>query len=246
MTGDAADPASAPVVTFGDVGSTNDEAMARLRANGAPVWVTAERQLAGRGRRGRSWVSEPGNLYASFAFQPAWSEAAFGLLPLAAAVALADAANSLGVDARVKWPNDVLVDGRKVCGILIESEWVGPERRAVVGYGVNVTHHPSDVPATHLAEYRPDINVAQVRDALLPACAEVLRTLGGDGGVAAVRQRWLDRAAGVGEPIQVRLEREIRSGIFEGLDEGGRLILRQPGGTAEHIHAGDVFLRAAS
>ncbi|UOM34216.1 biotin--[acetyl-CoA-carboxylase] ligase [Acuticoccus sp. I52.16.1] len=220
--------------------------MARLRATGAPVWVTAERQLAGRGRRGRPWVSEPGNLYASFAFQPTWTEAAFGLLPLAAAVALADAVGSLGVGARVKWPNDVLVGGLKVCGILIESEWVGAERRAVVGYGVNVAHHPADAPATHLAEHEPSVDVAAVRGALLPAFADVARVLGTADGVATVRRRWLDKAAGVGGPIDVRLESETRSGIFEGLDDGGRLILRRPDNTTDRIYAGDVFIRTAS
>ncbi|WP_226581733.1 biotin--[acetyl-CoA-carboxylase] ligase [Acuticoccus sediminis] len=241
-----ADPQSAPIVHLGDVGSTNDEAMARLRATASPLWVIADRQVAGRGRRGRPWVSEPGNLYASFAFSPTWSETAFGLLPLAAAVALADAVDSLGVSARVKWPNDVLVNGLKVSGILIESEWVGTVRRVVVGFGVNVTHHPTAAPSAHLAEFQPNIDVAMMQGALLPAFADVLEALGRPDGVESVRQRWLDRAAGIGQPIDVRLEAETRSGVFEGLDADGHLILRHADDTSERIAAGDVFLRAAS
>lgn len=238
--------ATAPVIALTEVGSTNDEAMARLRQGGAPVWVVAERQLAGRGRRARPWVSERGNLYASVAFPSGLNGAAFGMLPLAAAVALADAIALLGVETHLKWPNDVLVDGRKVSGILIETEMAGTDRRVVVGYGVNVAQHPQDLPATHLAAHRDGLTPSAVLDTLAPAFAQTLRALEAPDGVATVRQRWLDRAAGIGGPIEVRLERQTLSGAFEGLDAEGRLVLRAPDGGQQHIVAGDVFLRAAS
>ncbi|WP_083660267.1 biotin--[acetyl-CoA-carboxylase] ligase [Acuticoccus yangtzensis] len=245
LTPGRADPASATLILAGDVGSTNDDAMAHLRATGASVWVAAERQLAGRGRRGRPWVSERGNLYASFAFAPTWSNEAFGILPLAAAVALADAIAKLGITATLKWPNDVLVTGLKVSGILIESEWAGTERRVVVGYGVNVAHHPETMPATHLKAHRPDLSVDIVRSALIGEAAATFNALGHGDGVATIRARWLDRAAGIGGPIDVRLDDETRSGVFEGLDETGRLMLRRPDNRLERISAGDVFLKAA-
>lgn len=246
LTGPRAGLGSATVLELGDVGSTNDEAMARLRGSGAPVWVVAERQLAGRGRRARPWVSERGNLYASVAFPSSLTAAAAGMLPLAAAVALADAIAVLGVETHLKWPNDVLVDGRKVSGILIETEMAGTDRRTVVGYGVNVAHHPEEMHATHLAAHRADLSPKTVLAALAPAFATTLDQLGAPDGVATIRRRWLDRAAGIGGPIEVRLERETRSGRFEGLDADGRLILRCADGSEEHIVAGDVFLRAAS
>ena len=144
----AAVPAS--IIRLDDVGSTNDEAMARLREGGTPLWVTAARQLSGRGRRGRLWVSEPGNLYASFAFNCALPVSRFGFLPLAAAVALAEAIEAaFAIPTALKWPNDVLVDGRKAAGILIETELSGrsgADRRVVMGFGVNVAHHPETAP----------------------------------------------------------------------------------------------------
>lgn len=179
------DPDRAELVALGDVGSTNDEALERLRANGRPLWVTAERQLAGRGRRRRTWVSEPGNLYASWAWQseyaPFPSDAhsrqtnVMGMLPLAAAVALADALAELGLAPQLKWPNDVLIAGEKVAGILIETSVEaqragGPGvRRTVIGFGVNIVHHPTDSPATALSHHRPDLDRESVFQALRPS-----------------------------------------------------------------------------
>ncbi|WP_420392897.1 biotin--[acetyl-CoA-carboxylase] ligase [Acuticoccus sp.] len=236
--------ASAPIIRLAEVGSTNDEAMVRLRASEVPLWVVAERQFAGRGRRARPWTSEPGNLYASYAFPHVFAPASFALLPLAAAVALADALEVVGARPSLKWPNDVRLAGAKVAGILIEAEQEGPQRRAVVGFGVNIMSHPPGLPATHLAAHLPAATPDDVFGPLRDAFGAVLNTLG-VGGTGAIRARWLARADGVGEPIAVRLERETREGMFEGLDEAGRLILRRKDGVAETIAAGDVFVRGA-
>lgn len=235
---------AATIVRLGDVGSTNDEAMTRLRAGSPPLWVVAERQLFGRGRRGRAWVSEAGNLYASHAFTSDLPPEAFGLLPLAVANALADAVEGAAqVKARLKWPNDVLVAGRKVSGILIETESAGSVRRVVVGCGVNIAHHPEDLAATHLQAVAPDVTADDVFDALVLALPTALRRLGEADGVTATRARWLERGVGVGGPVTVRFENEAREGEFVGLDAAGRLMLKDAAGALSLVAAGDVFIR---
>jgi BirA family biotin operon repressor/biotin-[acetyl-CoA-carboxylase] ligase len=234
----------AAVVRLGDVGSTNDEAMVRLRAGEGPLWVVAERQLEGRGRRGRTWVSEAGNLYASYGSLTDLPAETIGLLPLAVAAALADALEAAaGVATALKWPNDVLVGGRKVSGILIETEVSGRTRRVVVGCGVNIAHHPEGLPAMHLHEIAPGLLPDAVFDALRPALATALARLAGPDGIAATRTRWLARAVGIGGPVVVRLDREAREGEFVGLDPAGRLILRDAAGALSTFAAGDVFIR---
>jgi BirA family biotin operon repressor/biotin-[acetyl-CoA-carboxylase] ligase len=242
-----AGPDAARVVRLPVVGSTNDEAMARLRETGSPVWVVADRQTGGRGRRGRPWSSEPGNLYASLAFPIAMPADAFAFLPLAAAVALADAIRSAtGSSPSLKWPNDVLIDGGKVAGILIESESGGAAatRRAVAGFGVNVAHAPQDLRATHLAAHRPDVTANELFSHLAPAVALVLAELAAPGGVAALRARWRAAAVGIGAPVTVRFEDRMKDGLFVDLDEAGRLMLEENDGTVTRITAGDVFVRA--
>jgi len=238
---------AAAIVRLGAVGSTNDEAMARLRSAGAPVWVVAERQTGGRGRRGRPWVSEPGNLYASFAFPVVMPADAFAFLPLAAAVALRDAiAAATGLAPALKWPNDALIGGRKVAGILVESEAGGSTgaRRAVIGFGVNVAHAPGDVAAARLLDHRPDATAGALFEALRPALAAVLARLGAPGGVPALAARWREAAIGIGAPVTVRFDAAVREGIFMDLDDSGRLMLQESDGTVTPVTAGDVFLRA--
>lgn len=239
--------AAAPVVRLAEVGSTNDAAMERLRAGGGPVWVVAGRQTGGRGRRGRAWVSEPGNLYASFAFPVTMPADAFAFLPLAAAVALREAiAGATGLAADLKWPNDLLLGARKVAGILVESEAGGTtgERRAVVGFGVNVAHAPDGIEATHLAAAAPGASADGLLSALRPALGDVLATLAAPGGLAVLRARWRAAAVGIGAPVTVRFEKSTREGLFLDLDDAGRLMLQEAGGTVTAITAGDVFVRA--
>jgi len=235
----------ARVVRLGAVGSTNDEAMARLRAEGTSLWVVADRQTAGRGRRGRPWVSEPGNLYASCAFCPSMPAERRAFLPLAAAVALADAIRgATGCRPALKWPNDVLLEGRKVAGILIETETSASGTRAVAGFGVNLANAPADGAATRLAVHAPGAEAGTLFDALRTAFGAVLSRLSAPDGLAALRDEWLSAAAGIGAPVVVRLEDGIREGRFLDLDADGRLMLQEPGGTVARIAAGDVFIQA--
>jgi BirA family biotin operon repressor/biotin-[acetyl-CoA-carboxylase] ligase len=223
--------------------SSNDEAK-RLARDGAAhltvVW--AREQDAGHGRRGRAWVSPAGNLAVSFILRPDCAAAVAAQLGFVAAVALGEA---LGLPAlRNKWPNDLLVDGRKLSGILLESE-TGPAGTLswiVVGIGVNILDHPreTEMPATSLhAAGCHDVDATALLVRLAPALLRWYEIWRRDG-FAPVRAAWLDRAAGLGEAIAVRLPNETLAGIFAGLDDDGALILQSATG-ARRIAAGEIF-----
>jgi BirA family biotin operon repressor/biotin-[acetyl-CoA-carboxylase] ligase len=240
------------------LGSTNAEALklARQGERGA-LWVVAGRQTAGRGRRGRAWISEPGNLCASLLLDAPptaehWPQLSF-VAALAIHDALLDVAAGLKPRLAIKWPNDVLIDGAKVAGILIEGqsgqgEGIGDEGAVVIGIGVNCASHPPDTdhPATDLAAagaaVSPDILFAALSAKMLGriaqwSCGE---------GFSTIRADWLARAVGVGETVLVRLADRELTGRFEALDAAGGLVLRLPGGGATTIAAGDVFVLSQS
>ena len=221
------------------IGSTNAEALAHGRAGErGPLWVTARAQTAGRGRRGRTWVSEPGNLFATLLLtDPAPPERA-AQLSFVAALATHDAitalAPALAPRMAFKWPNDVLLDSQKLAGILIEAE--GTPLIAAIGIGVNCRHHPdgTDYPATDLAGA---VAAQALFEALTDAMVHRLREW--QAGFASIRAAWLDRALG-GE-LRARLGSREITGRFETLDDAGRLVLRLPDGGRETIAAGEVF-----
>ncbi|WP_170132214.1 biotin--[acetyl-CoA-carboxylase] ligase [Hoeflea marina] len=239
-------------LALGDVDSTNTECMQRARAGDAgDLWITADRQLGGRGRRGRQWISEPGNLYSSLLLVDPAPVAALASLPLAVAVAVHEAIRrSLPTDSvepRLKWPNDVRVDGRKIAGILIESEQLANGRRAVViGCGINVAHRPEAglYPATCLKELGARCSPQELFARLYVTMTEALALWDRGRGIAAIRAGWLERAEGVGSAITVRLPDRDLHGLFDGIDAEGRLILLAPDGQKQCIAAGDVFFPA--
>lgn len=246
-------PAGYRAIFLDEVGSTNAFALERA-AFGEPsgLWVVAARQTAGRGRRGRVWTSEPGNLYATLLLGDGLPDAArFGELPLVVALAVHDAVLAalpppLRRALAIKWPNDILFGGAKLCGILIEGSASGIRRAVAVGIGVNCAHHPDTAlyPATDLAA--AGVRVAPQEMFALLAQSMAVRLAAWKGGpFAPLRAAWLDRACGLGEPIAVRLHGETREGVFDGLDDAGRLLLRR-GGRIEAISAGDVFFPAAA
>jgi BirA family transcriptional regulator, biotin operon repressor / biotin---[acetyl-CoA-carboxylase] ligase len=243
----------ARLVSLGDVGSTNAEAFARARAGErGPLWITARRQTAGRGRRGRAWVSEPGNLYASLLLTDPAPPQRAAELSLVAALAVHDAlserAGVLGPRLTLKWPNDVLCDGAKLAGILVEGEALpGGPLAVVIGIGVNCAHHPAATayPATNLAAAGVLVAPESLAQALIAAMARRLGEWDAGKNFAAIRAAWLKRAAGLGAPARVRLpDREIE-GVAETLDETGRLVLRLADGSRERIAAGEMFPLAA-
>lgn len=226
------------------VGSTNSEALALARAGEpGPLWITARRQTAGRGRRGRVWISELGNLYASLLLtQPGPRERAAELSFVAAlAVHQAVAAVAPAITGRLalKWPNDVLVDGSKVSGLLIEGEG----HAVVVGIGVNCAHHPEDAifPASDLLAAGARVSVDDLFEALSATMIQRLAQWDRGKGFDAIRADWLARAAGVGAPVRVSLPDGEHAGRFETIDRAGRLVLRLANGASETVAAGDVF-----
>lgn len=240
-------PAGYAAVHLDAVGSTNAEAFERARQGAVSgLWVVSRRQTSGRGRRGRLWTSEPGNLYSSLMLRDPIEEARLGELPLVVALAVHDAvAAALPPFARpelaIKWPNDILYAGAKLCGILIEATTTPEGRVVVAGIGINCAHHP-DVTlysATDLAAAGYPTEPQAMFALLAAAMARRLAEWRTDG-FATLREAWLGRARGIGEAITVRLPTREITGIFVGLDGEGRLLLRHDGGL-EPISAGDVF-----
>jgi len=246
-----AEPALPPgvrLLRYDTIGSTNEEAK-RLAREGAPegTWVWGLEQTAGRGRRGRFWASPPGNLYVSLVLRPACSAAQAAQLGFVAALALGEALARMlpaGAELRYKWPNDVLIGGRKIAGILLESE-MGPGERlsfVVLGAGVNLASSPpeAEFPATSLAEEGVS-GVAPGR--LLGAFATAFvgwAQRWRNEGFAPLRGAWLARAVAVGAAVRVRLDHAAFEGRFLDLDEDGALMLDTPQGR-RRITAGDVF-----
>jgi BirA family biotin operon repressor/biotin-[acetyl-CoA-carboxylase] ligase len=241
-------PAGYRLLHFPSIGSTNDEAKSLARAGAAEgTLVWADEQTAGRGRRGRVWLSPPGNLYFSLIQRPGGAPSRAAQLGFVAALGLGEALNALAgpsLQLRYKWPNDLLVGGKKLAGILLESETSAGDSVdfVVIGAGTNLSYKPSDseFPATSLAaegfaEITPPL--------LLEAFARHFDRWAGrwrSAGFAPVRAAWLARASGVGEAIRVRLERATLDGRFLDLDDDGALLLDAAEGR-RRIAAGEVF-----
>jgi BirA family biotin operon repressor/biotin-[acetyl-CoA-carboxylase] ligase len=232
---------------FDEIDSTNEEAR-RLASAGArgPVWISAGCQTAGRGRRGRVWESPTGNLAATLLIAPGKPASECAQLSFVAAVAACDAAASFAsAEFRVKWPNDVLANGKKVAGILLESVSGEAGRPAwlAIGIGVNLAHFPpeTEFPATSLAALGAP--APSPRDALTQLAAHFAKwyDVWLAQGFAPIHDAWLARAAGLGGRIRARLSHEETSGVFEGIDQTGALILREGHGRMRLISAGEVF-----
>ncbi|WP_040671509.1 biotin--[acetyl-CoA-carboxylase] ligase [Rhodobacter ferrooxidans] len=234
------------------VDSTSAQA-ARLAAAGltSPAWVLAGEQTAGKGRRGRPWASPRGNFYASLVMQPAEPPEQVALRSFAAALALREALVGLTGLPQVfalKWPNDVLLNGGKLAGILLESTGAnGRLGNLVIGIGVNLTTAPDPAevepgavtPVSLLAETGLRITPEAFLDALAPAYARweaVFTTYG----FAPLRDEWLRHAARLGQTIRARTGTQTRTGIFETVDATGALVLTTPEGRVA-IPAAEVF-----
>lgn len=234
-------PSGIGLVRLEQVDSTNDEARRRAEAGGAehgPLWITAERQTAGRGRRGRTWQTLDGNLAATLLLRPKASPPA--QLSFAAALAVADMVSAYAPQAAVtvKWPNDVLLEGKKLAGILLEAGagWLA------VGVGINLANFPdgTEFPATSVAAQGVTPPRPEAALALLAARFAHWQAVWEAHGFEPLRRAWLARAGGLGAAIRARLPHEEAHGAFEGIDGTGALLLRQPEGLRA-ITAGEVF-----
>jgi BirA family biotin operon repressor/biotin-[acetyl-CoA-carboxylase] ligase len=241
-----------PIVAFDEIDSTNAEAARRGEAGDlGPMWITAARQNAGRGRRGRSWETGQGNLAASYFFTTDRSPGDIAQHSFVAALAVADMVGCYvpASAVSVKWPNDVLIAGRKTAGILIESSSrPGGDLWVAVGVGVNLARAPADpaYPATAVCQHMtsPPPSPLEALQALAEAF-ERWRSLWRRAGFPAIAEAWTRRAHGLGETCTARLPNETVEGVAEGLDEDGALRLRVAAGRVRRITAGDVFFGGA-
>lgn len=247
--------------SFETIDSTNAVALDRVR-DGDPgrLWLVSKKQEAGRGRRGREWQTAEGNLAATLLLVPDCPLSRAATLGFVAGLALADALDAvvpsvrhaIGVDGatgstggrfELKWPNDVLADGAKLSGILLESVMLDAGRCAVaIGIGVNVVAHPTDTPyrSTSLQALGSRCNAELLFHALSDAWVDNERVWANGNGIADIRRRWLDRAAGLGGEVAVNVDGQVAKGVFETIDDEGRFVIRQRNGSTVVIAAGDV------
>ena len=226
--------------------------MRRARAGDAgDLWIVAEQQTSGRGRQGRAWVSPAGNLAASLLLIDPSEPACAPQLGFVAGVALASAVSSLMAGRaapRLKWPNDLVADGAKLSGLLLEGAFLPDGRFAcVIGFGVNVMAHPPGLPyaATSLRALGCDVTARDLLDRLRGEMALWRQRWRSGANFDSVREAWLSHAAGLGQRIRVRTGAGELDGTFRTLDASGHLILDTTAGP-ETIAAGDVFLATSS
>lgn len=228
--------------------STNAEAMRRAQAGEqGPLWIMALAQTDGRGRSGRIWSSEGGNLHASLLVTLAAPQPKAYQLALVAGIAVIDALTAalhpVPPGLQLKWPNDILIDGGKAGGILVESSTSAGRLAAVIGIGLNVAASPVglDRPATHLSAHADCPPPRLLLPIIADAVATWLATWDEGRGFAAVREAWLNRAHPIGERLSINTGAERVSGAFLGLDSDGALLL-DGNGEPRRFTYGDVSL----
>ncbi|MGJ5093789.1 biotin--[acetyl-CoA-carboxylase] ligase [Bradyrhizobium oligotrophicum] len=241
------------LVAFDQAGSTNVEALKSAREGGkAPCWFVTSEQTAGRGRRQRPWIAPRGNLASSVLEVLNVAPAVAATLGFAAGLAIEAALRQVSLEAArlsgahasfaLKWPNDVLADGRKIVGMLLEAEQVAGGLAVVAGIGTNVVAAPPDTPtpAVSLADLGIQVTAEDLFAALSDAWVEYFGIWNEGRGFGEIRRLWLERAAGLGQPVAIRSGHAIIEGIFDTIDEQGCMLVRTAEGRLEPITAGDV------
>lgn len=223
--------------TVPETGSTNDD-VAALARDGAPegLWLRAEQQAGGRGRQGRTWLSPPGNCYASTLVRLRAGDPPAPTLALLAAVALHETVSLFAEGVRIKWPNDLTANGAKLAGILLERQG----NAVIAGFGVNLMHHP-ELPGRAVTSLKALTGTAPDAAVFADTLAEIFArwlTRWRHEGHAAILAAWRSAA----HPIGTALSTSEGEGLFDGLDEDGALRLWTADGSVHTIHAGDVFL----
>src|SRR3954454_6177124 len=250
------------LAAFDSIGSTHAEALSRARdREQGPIWLVTTEQTAGRGRRHRPWIAPRGNLASSILEVMEISPAIAATLGFAAGLALEAALRKVSLEAplrsagsdemnfALKWPNDVLAGNKKLAGILLEAEATADNRLAVVvGVGTNVVAAPegTPIPATSLKALDVDISAEALFAALSEAWVEYRQIWDEGRGFADIRQKWLQRAAGLGQPVSIQSGGSTVSGSFDTIDETGCMIVRASDGRRIPISAGDVYFGAAA
>jgi BirA family biotin operon repressor/biotin-[acetyl-CoA-carboxylase] ligase len=250
------------LASFDSVGSTNAEAMARARdGEYGPMWFVTSEQTAGRGRRNRPWIAPRGNLASTILEVIDVAPAVAATLGFAAGLAIETALQKVSIEASLrsagsdemkfslKWPNDVLAGRKKLVGIGLEAEGVAEDRLAiVVGIGTNVVAAPegTPTPATSLAAIGVHVGAEDLFAELSDAWAGYRGIWDNGRGFGEIRRLWLERAAGLGQPVAVQAGATTVEGIFDTIDEQGCLIVRKADGHRVPISAGDVYFGSAA
>ena len=232
-----------------EIDSANAEAARIAGGLSGPEWILALRQSAARGRRGRPWIHAEGAFAATLAIPTAESPRTLGLRSFVASLALHDVLAGIAGGAatvEVKWPNDVLLNGGKVAGILLESA-SGPDAHLAIGFGVNLSQAPEAGqvepgavrPVCVLSQTGADLSPEAFLDLLAPAYARREAQFAA-AGFAAIRADWLERAARIGETVRARTPLEEFAGAFETVDEAGCIVLSS-GRKRVAIPAAEIF-----
>jgi BirA family biotin operon repressor/biotin-[acetyl-CoA-carboxylase] ligase len=248
------------VVAFDQVGSTNVEAMARARdGDRGSIWCVTVEQTAGRGRRQRAWVSPRGNLPCSVLEVLDVAPTIAATLGFAAGLATEAALRKVSLEAalragpesfkyELKWPNDVLVGGRKLVGISLDAEAMDDRLAVVAGIGINVVAAPegTPTPAISLAALGVQIGAEELFAALSDSWVEFRGIWDNGRGFGQIRQLWLERATGLGKAVAIKSAGSTIEGTFETIDAQGCMIVRTPAGQLMPITAGDVYFGSAA
>jgi BirA family biotin operon repressor/biotin-[acetyl-CoA-carboxylase] ligase len=214
------------------------------------LWIWSARQSQGRGRGGREWISQHGNLFASLLIGVNCPLRVASQLALVAGIVTYDTiAKLIAYEGRsellLKWPNDVLLAGEKLAGMLLENVGSPMEDRSVVviGTGINLANHPEDLPqpAISLGAYGMTITAADALEVLAATTHEWLARWAEGTSFPSIRRAWLDRAGPTGRALRVKIDGEETEGVYAGLDADGALRLLTPDGSEHRIAAGDVF-----
>ncbi|HLX16264.1 MAG TPA: biotin--[acetyl-CoA-carboxylase] ligase [Bradyrhizobium sp.] len=245
------------LAAFDSIGSTNAEALSRVRAGErGPLWLVTSEQTAGRGRRLRPWIAPRGNLACTVVETVDTSPATAATLGFAAGLALETALRRVSqvrgsgsIKFSLKWPNDVLAGQQKLAGILLEAEAVpGDGLAVVVGIGTNVVAAPegAPTPATSLQALGIDVSAEGLFAALTDCWVEFHEIWSQGRGFGEIRRLWLERAVGLGQPVAVNTGGETIAGIFDTIDDTGSMIVRTSAGDRVKISAGDVYFGSAA
>jgi BirA family biotin operon repressor/biotin-[acetyl-CoA-carboxylase] ligase len=250
------------LAAFDSIGSTNAEAMSRARdGERGPIWFVTSDQTAGRGRRSRPWIAPRGNLASSILEVIDVSPTVAATLGFAAGLALEAALQKVSIEASLrsagsdemkfslKWPNDVLAGSKKLAGILLEAETVADNGLAVVvGIGTNVVAAPegTPTPATSLAALGVNIGAEELFTTLSDFWSEFRGLWDRGRGFGEIRRLWLERAAGLGQPVAIQSGGSAVEGTFDTIDESGCMIIRTSDCRRVPISAGDVYFGSAA
>jgi BirA family biotin operon repressor/biotin-[acetyl-CoA-carboxylase] ligase len=235
-------------IAFDEIESTNLIAMEYARnADPGKLWITAEKQSQGKGSRGRSWVSQPGNLYASLLLCIDSAPEKLTNLTFVASLATYETLAQFIPEGQLalKWPNDVLLKQAKVSGILLENHIRKEKESAIIiGIGINCQSNPdnTNTPATNLANSGYAVEPQSVFHHLVSQMDAWLALWNEGANFGEIREEWLARAVGLGQEIRVTMPHKELRGIFEELDQNGCLILRTPDNLRHTISTADIFL----